>query len=397
MIEKSQAQKVVRLLWQDKGEPMAMGCHDCPDLHDCGGTRVAAGIFDCLSHCTCRDRKKCPHVCPNNLSYVRRVQEVRGFGLDDIGKGKAVPLRELPVFAHLLYTYPKVAHAIQLLNAAIPLSAVFDKVGHGAVALTRTDIERKFRLARGTPLILSGVEQDWKIEKYWGVQRGRTELMAAISALNPLIVTIPNFSVFIDTPRHDAMHSLKRIALSWKEFHDAGIRTAFHLNAVTDRDYQRLGDFLHYHTEIRAVSVEFETGAALYGQAEYHIEQLDRLMQRVGRTVHLMYRGDTRWLPALHRSFPQMTLINGTAAVRTRKRRTASLVDAQLLWEKIGTPIGEPLDSLLAHNLDVTGQWLLARTQAIGITNYSPRLKRVAESLEVRPKTHDQPDQISLL
>jgi hypothetical protein len=314
---------------------------------------------------------------------------------------RPVPLLGLPTHAHLLFTYPKVRHPIRLPVAAVPLSAVFNKSGRGGISLTREQLERRFRLAAGTPLILSGVELDHRIEKYWGVTRGRTELIAGIRALNPLIVTTPNYSVVLDAPRHDAMHSLKRILLAWSELHDAGVRTALHLNAITDRDYQRMLEFLRVHSEVRAISIEFETGAATEQQGMYHAEQLDRVVQGLGRTPHLVFRGDARWLPVLRRTFPTITILNGAASVRTRKRRRAVLADEQLRWESSPTARGAPLDELLQHNFLRVSEWLALKVASAGVMAGSSLLatkaKTRAAPSEVSPEGHDQTRQLSLL
>jgi len=390
VIDKADAKSLVRTLWHNRGEPTAMGCRDCPDRPECGGLQVSASVFSCLDHCNCADSQSCQKVCPNNRNFVARIHEVRGFGFDDIERRRAIPLVNLPLFAHLLFTYPKVVNPVQLPVAAIPLSAVFNRSGKGGVALTRDQVEKRFRLAAKTPLILSGVELDRKIEKYWGVERGRAELLAGIRALDPLVVTTPNYSVFIDAPRHDAMHSLKRILLAWSELHDAGLRTALHLNAVTDRDYSRMAEFLSVHSEIRAVSVEFDTGAAPEEQGHYHAKQLDGLVQRIGRPLHLVFRGDARWVPELQKSFPSITALNGSASVRTRKRRRAVFADEQLKWESAPTQQGAPLDNLLAHNLRNVSMWFAAKTTAP-----APARKKVL--LEVRPKRHDEAGQLGLL
>lgn len=366
MIDRSEARALVRSLWHKIDEPVPMGCQGCPDQPQCGGIQVAASVFSCMDHCTCKDPAACAKVCPNSPHFVARVHEVRGFGYEDIERKKAVPLVELPTYAHLLFSYPKVRVPIQLPVAALPLSAAFNKAGHGGTSLTRLQLEHRFRLAPGTPLILSGVELDHKIEKFWGVKRGRADLIAGIKALDPLIVTTPNYSVVLDAPRHDALHSLKRILLAWSELHDAGIRTALHLNAVTDKDYERLAAFLYAHPEVRAVSVEFETGAANEAQGRYHAAQLDRLVQRLGRAPHLMFRGDARWLPLLRTSFPTATILNGAASVRTRKRRRAVVEAGRLSWESSPTERGAPLDELLQHNLARVGAWLELKVAQAG-------------------------------
>jgi hypothetical protein len=401
MIEKEEASALIRSLWHKQDEPVAIGCQGCPDRLQCGGIKVAASIFSCMDHCTCEDQASCSKVCPNKPDFVARVHEVRGFGFEDIERRKPIPLLDLPTHAHILFTYPKVRDVIRLPAAAVPLSSIFDRSGLGGMALTRQQVERRFRLAPNTPLILSGVELDRKIEKYWGVTRGRSEMITGIRALNPLIVTTPNYSVVLDAPRHDAMHSLKRILLAWSELHDAGIRTAVHLNAVTDRDYDRMTEFLRIHTEVRAVSIEFETGAATEVQGLYHAEQLDRMVQRLGRAPHLVFRGDARWLPALRRSFPTSTILNGAASVRTRKRRRAEIKDGVLRWASTPTPIGAPLDELLQHNFAQVGTWLDLKIATAGLAARgvlaSSRPQQKQGRSEVGAEGHDQTGQLSLL
>ena len=401
MIEKGEARALIRSLWHKKDEPVPMGCQGCPDRPHCGGIQVAASVFNCMDHCTCADPAACTKVCPNSPHFVARVHEVRGFGHEDIERRRPVPLVQLPTYAHLLFTYPKVREAIRLPVAAVPLGAVFNKSGHGGIALTRAQLEQRFRLAPQTPLILSGVELDHKIEKFWGVKRGRAELIAGIKALDPLIVTTPNYSVVLDAPRHDAMHSLKRILLAWSELHDAGIRTALHLNAVTDKDYERMAEFLHAHPEVRAVSLEFETGAANEEQGLYHAGQLDRVVQRLGRAPHLVFRGDARWLPVLRRSFPTATILNGAASVRTRKRRRALVKEERLIWESSPTERGAPLDELLQHNFAQVGAWLETKVVAAGVgiggVLASNCNRRKSNDSEVGSEGHDQTRQLSFL
>lgn len=362
MISKIDASALIKGLWSNSGEPTAIGCNGCPDRPTCGGLQVTAPVFSCMDHCNCSDKTTCQMVCPNHANFVSRIHEVRGFGFEDILKRKSVPLLPLPGYAHLLFNHPKVDFYTDLPVATVPLSAVFNRSGRSGAALSRRELENKFRLKSGVPLILTGVELDRKIEKYWGVTRGRDQMIAGIKAINPLIVTTPNYSVGLDAPRHEAMHSLKRIVLAWSELHDAGIRTALHLNAVTSHDYKRMADFLKFHSEIHAVSLEFETGAANDAQGAYHIEQLERLMQTVGRTLHLVFRGDTRWIAELRKVFPSVTIINGSADMRTRKRRRAVYTKGQLSWTSFPTPRGQGLDELMAHNLAKVGEWLADKT-----------------------------------
>lgn len=398
MIEKSDAAARLKSLWHNPGEPLALGCSGCPDLASCGGMQVSAPIFSCMDHCNC-DRATCQKVCPNNKNFIERVHEVRGFEFDDIESRATNPLVPLPRFAHLLYNHPKVKSNIELPVAAIPLSAVFNKSGRKGTPLTRQEIERRFRLSPGVQLILSGAELDHRIEKFWGITTGRAEMLAGIRDLNPLIVTTPNYSVGLDGPRHEAMHSLKRILLSWSELHEAGLRTALHLNAVTDRDYERLAEFLAYHTEINAVSLEYETGAAIQEQGTYHAEQLHRLVQRIGRAPHLMFRGDADWIAKLSKTFPSITLLNGSASIRTRKRRRAIYTDGVVRWVSNPTAKGDYLDELLQHNFARVAEWLADKTHGTLVKRVIPiktEKKQTAKSV-VDAKADYKPVQMGLL
>jgi hypothetical protein len=392
----------IKALRHNHGQPVALGCGSCLDRHHCGGMQVSAPYFDCLAHCACPDRMKCQLVCMNKSTYARRIHEVRGFGLDDIEKRDPIATVTLPNFSHLLFTHPKIEQRIQLPVAALPLSKVFNRSGRRGTALTREEVEARFKLHPGTPLILSGVEQDHNIEKLWGVQIGRREMLAGIRAIDPLIVTTPNYSVFLDVPRHDAMYNLKRIVLAWSELHDAGLRTALHLNAVTDHDYRRMAEFLAFHTEINAVSVEYETGAANNDQGEYHSVQLGQLIQRVGRSLHLVFRGSTRWLPSLRLSFPNITVINGAASIKTRKRQRAHVsATSNLRWHSFHTPEGSFLDELLQHNLATVGSSLESRMALQGFLEgpvaKGPVRVKTPRASKMNAEADDKTLQMSLL
>src|SRR5207249_4165551 len=51
-------------------------------------------------------------------------------------------------------------------------------------------------------------------------------------------------SMFLDVPRWDNLHNMKRIALCWSELVSRGLPTSLHLNARTDRDWERWIEFI---------------------------------------------------------------------------------------------------------------------------------------------------------
>jgi hypothetical protein len=396
MIEIQDAKKNVIKLRNDSNQTLALGCPSCAEFNTCGGLRVSAGLLDCLGNCNCTDKSKCNVVCPRNNDFPSRYQEVRGFEFSDVHKRTPLMKRlNLPNAVHLLYRSPKISGLIDLDVAAIPLSQVINRSGHKGSALSRLELQNRFKLSPSTKLILSGVEFDRNLEKWWGARHGRVEMLEGISKLQPLIVSTPNFSNIIDTPRHDALHSLKRIVLAWSELHDFGIPTALHLNGTTDRDYERIADFLRTHNEIKAVSVEFETGAATNLRGQYHVGQLQRLVQKVGRPLHLVFRGNPRWLPSLRKDFTQFTVLNAQASMKTRQRQRAEYDNSgKLRWKSFPTALGATLDELHAHNLTAVSSWLGAK-----LLNGSQAPEKIAAlktmASEVQPETEYKSAQMS--
>ena len=93
-------------------------------------------------------------------------------------------------------------------------------------------LRKRFRLAADVPVILSATAKDHFIEAWWnlGLAR-RKEVICALRDLGVSSVTTPNYSLFTSQPRWDDMHSMKRIALAWEEFQNAGMPAALHVNA----------------------------------------------------------------------------------------------------------------------------------------------------------------------
>src|SRR5688572_24146776 len=92
-------------LWDDPSRPLALGCTLCPDLGICGGLRIRAGVFDCRSLCTCaRNGKKCNGVCRRDpLTFVARVNEVRGWDLNDAPRCAPLPIPAIAEYAPVIY------------------------------------------------------------------------------------------------------------------------------------------------------------------------------------------------------------------------------------------------------------------------------------------------------
>ncbi len=75
---------------------------------------------------------------------------------------------------------------------------------------------------------------------------------------------------------------MKRIAIVWSEIQREGMLCALHVNARTDRDFERWTLFLCEHPEITHVAFEFGPRAGSGGRIGWHVTQLTMLARKVG-------------------------------------------------------------------------------------------------------------------
>jgi hypothetical protein len=144
---------------------------------------------------------------------------------------------------------------------------------------------------------------------------------------------------------------MKRIPLVHEEFLSGGVPAALHVNARTDRDWERWGEYIAARPEVTHIAFEFATGAGWAGRIGWHVSQLAKLARDVNRPLHLVVRGGGRALPALAAAFPQMTWLDTATYMRTiRRRRAVVLPSGAMRWRHAPTDAGEPLDALLAAN-----------------------------------------------
>jgi hypothetical protein len=120
------------------------------------------------------------------------------------------------------------------------------------------------------------------LERWWLFGSDRVEAIRALKKLNISLVTAPNYSLFTDQPRWDDLHSMKRIALVHQEFLNEGMPAALHVNARTERDWERWREFIVARPEITDLAFEFATGAGWAGRLDWHAEQLSHLAAAAG-------------------------------------------------------------------------------------------------------------------
>lgn len=210
---------------------------------------------------------------------------------------------------------------------AVPLYELFHMRSGQPHVRTRAEIAARFLIPENATVIASGVDRDIKLEAWWAFA-DRALIMSSLRDLGIALVTVPNFSLFLNVPRPDNLHSMKRIALGWAETMMAGIPAALHLNARTDQDYGRWMRFVRERPEVEIVAFEFRTGAGAPSRIDWHVDRLCRIADAAGRPLTLVVRGGAQVLHRLNRHFGQVILIETDAFARTLKRRRAEFTEA---------------------------------------------------------------------
>lgn len=330
--------------------PLAFGCTQCPELGHCGGMHNGADMFDCDALCNCADKTACDRICRSNAKhFVQSVREVGGLKLDNVPRTAPVRTPPLPNVVPLIEHRSRRSERFQADTIALPLYRVID-LQHGTLHVdTREQLADRFCVSADAQIVLSGVEKDRYIERWWEL-KNRKELLQGLTKLGIGMVTSPNYSVLTDVPRTDNLHAIKRIALAWAEMTEAGLSAALHVNARTEQDYRNWQAMVAEREEITALAFEFATGSGQSDRIDWHVEQLCRLAASVGRPLALIMRGGSRKLHTLSQHFSSVTLLETESFAKMRCRRRARILDGRLKWTPSLTPEGAPLDELLAHN-----------------------------------------------
>ena len=313
-------------LWDDPSRhAQSLGCPTCLEHDRCGGVHTDAGVLDCRDLCTCADKSKCDMVCRFNPSlFVARMREVGGLALDAAPRTSANGVPATPMVVP--FVYHRYGRATVLDEPVVALSLYeLVNLATGKLHVTsRAELAARFLIPEGAQVIVSGVDKDGPIERWWNLA-DRGSLLASLSELGITLVTTPNYSVLTDVPRTDNLHAMKRILLTWTEMASAGLTTALHVNGRTEHDYLRWGDLIAQRPEIEILAFEFASGCGRAERIDWHVSQLCGLADRVGRALAIVIRGGGRKLEELRQHFAQVTLVETEAFARTIRRRRAYL------------------------------------------------------------------------
>ncbi|HEX3822654.1 MAG TPA: DUF4417 domain-containing protein [Candidatus Sulfotelmatobacter sp.] len=325
----------------------ALGCQHCFARKQCGGLYFRGGL-DCLCYC-CQEPETCTYLCPHSKNFLNVWRDTNGLDLTI----KQIKQQEdrLPEYIPLIQHGNRRTGFLNLPIAALTTFAVTRRIKQRNDMLRDPDdLRRRFRLTLTTPLILSSIAKDDHLERFWKYRTER-RLVEGIAMLKPTHVIAPNFSLFRDVPRFDNLANIKRSLLCAEEFSNAGISVIPYVAGITTTDWETWTAFLREHANIAIICKEFQTGASTKAKGTWHLRQLDRLQQNLGRPLHVVAIGGRRYLRAL-RAFAGVTVIDSNPFMRTMYRRLLTTTG----WKDASTPIGAPLDRLLETNIAAYAQ-----------------------------------------
>lgn len=226
---------------------------------------------------------------------------------------------------------------------------------------------RAFGIQLSTTILLTGTDRDPPLERWWGFGEGiRRQIIRSLRAIGTSLVTTPNYSLFIDRPRWDDFHAMKRIAIIHEEFLREGLAAALHVNGRTETDFDRWTTYIAERPEITHIAYEFATGTGRTGRREQHTTWLTNLAAAVDRPLHLIVRGGTEILPILSQSFENLTFLDTSTFMKTMMRQQAyPKSNAALGWRQSPTAPGALVDDLFAENSRMMESWVGDLTQSL--------------------------------
>lgn len=351
-VKKKNTRKENKLCYNPEAKIAPLGCIGCPEQNICGGLKIESDFFDCSQFC-CGKPNECDIVCRKNPDYVDRVREIGSFDLATVPRAPALQASCLPAFIPLIYHKSGRNKPLQQGTVALPLYALIDRK-HGTPKFhARQALLDFFCLAEDTAIVLSGTDTDPPLERWWELEESvRNPIIANFRALEISLVTTPNYSLFTNRPRHDDLHSMKRIGLIHAEFLKYGMPAALHVNGRTERDFARWSEYVQVRPEITHIAYEFTTGSGRASRQKIHVEWLLELASYVDRPLHLIVRGGSDQWDALSSGFGRLTIIDTNVFMKTMKRKVAvRRGNSKIAYMGHPTKQGEPLDDLLEKNI----------------------------------------------
>jgi len=315
----------------------------------------ALDIEGCFTHCrTHCAQNGCDYVCPSKLDdFIVSFFEVGGF--DDVCDYPVTG----PIVERLPIYIPNILHGSGRIVPfdrkvlAVPLYKFVHHQGkqYGSFVRTAEELRSLFQIDAKAEIIVISSGPDQNLENFWE----HFEAERVVDALLPLGIsgiTIPNFSYFLDAPRTEILYNFRRMMIVMEAFARAGLPTIPHINAITPQDWDDWFSFLKDQPAISCVAMEFQTGLRQPSRGRPMLEQLKKLQDRLGRSIHPLLIGGGGYAQDARQALGKYSLVDAMPFMKSFKRhRLKQNGSASSGWEQAPTEIGAPIDHLLAYNV----------------------------------------------
>ncbi|MDE0331129.1 MAG: DUF4417 domain-containing protein [Nitrospinae bacterium] len=325
----------------------------------CGGLQTKETLYDCLQFC-CHKPESCDRVCRNHPNFADYVREIGTFDLNNVPRAQILDAPKIPHVVPVIFHGKKHTTPISSQAVALSLYQMFDRRSGEPLFKEHATLCKTFSIESKATIVLTGTARDAPIERWWDLgEKRRRAIIRDLKSIGIGLITSPNYSLFLDRPRWDNLHSIKRIAIVHEEFLSEGMPAGLHVNGRTETDFHRWTEYIDARPEITHLTYEFTTGTARPERRKQHAKWLATIAKSVNRPLHLIIRGGARVLPILSDTFAHVTLLETSIFMKTVKRQRAYIKEnASLGWQPSPTSLGAPLDDLFADNLTTVKNYL---------------------------------------
>ena len=185
-------------LWDDPSRhSQSLGCPTCLERDRCGGVHTDAGIFDCHDLCTCVDPNKCDMVCRFNRSlFVARMREVGGLDFDNAPRTSKNGVPRMPMIVPFVdHRYSRAA-VLDEPTVALSLYKLVNLATGKLHVTSRAELAARFLIPEAAQVIVSGVDKDGPIERWWN-SKDRGSLLPSLNELGITLGGCPRMRFFI--------------------------------------------------------------------------------------------------------------------------------------------------------------------------------------------------------
>ncbi len=346
--------------------PVPASCAECAHLDTCGGWDDERRERGCYQKCAGCFREPCDYTCPANpVLFAKSVDEVGGLG--------TLPDRLRPVLQPNFPGYiPQIYHGfgrhrvLRETYVSVPIHHICRFNHRGQLEskyASRQAMLDDFKLSRRTNIIITCVAKDHWIE---GLYERRKGILSALKLLDPVAVTVPNFSFVRDSPRTNSIWNQTKGFRVIEEMNDAMLPTIPHLQAQTAKDWGRLEELFVLFPDCKYACMEFQTGLnhedPAYPSREVYRHHFQAFHKSAGGLIHPIVLAGYLEIGFLSEICPSFSVIDANVFLKTVNYQVATpITGGKRRWRPANPVQAADLSRLLEANIAVERDFLFRR------------------------------------